>query len=77
MANKKSICRMHDDIMGFCSMIEDLDFKQSKMLRRRVMSLVKKIEKTTIKAKQSGQSMEDRLSEYYDSTTSLGFVRKK
>ena len=66
---------MHDDIACFCSEIEDLDFGQNKMLKRRVLALVKKITKTTQKAKQSGQSMENRLGEYYDSITSLGFKK--
>jgi len=77
MAKRKriTICQMHDDISFFCGMIEDLDFGENKMLKRRVLSLAKKIEKKTQKAKAAGQKMEDRLGEYFDSITSLGFSR--
>jgi len=77
MARKKRIpiCSMHDDIIRFCGQIEKLDFGDNKMLKRRVMALVKKIEEKTKKSKTAGQKMEDRLGEYFDSITSLGFSR--
>jgi len=77
MAKRKriTICETHDDIIRFCGMIQDLNFGENKMLKRRVLSLVKKIEKETRKAKEAGQSMENRLGEYFDSITSLGFSR--
>jgi len=72
---KKTICSMHDDITCFCGMIQEFDFGENKMLKRRVTALVKKIEKETKRAKIAGQSMENRLGEYFDSITSLGFSR--
>jgi|10_taG_2_1085330.scaffolds.fasta_scaffold54600_5 hypothetical protein len=77
MAKRKRIpiCSMHDDISRLCGHIEKLDFGDNKMLKRRVMALVKKIEAKTKKAKTAGQKMEDRLGEYFDSITSLGYSR--
>jgi len=76
MAKQKvTICSLHDDIACLCGNIEKLNFGDNKMLKRRVMSLAKKIEKKTKKAKTAGQKMEDRLGEYYDNITSLGFSR--
>ena len=72
---KKTICDMHQEIIQLCSEIESLKFDHVKQTKRQVLSRVKKIAKLTAQARISGQSMENRLSEYYDAVTSVGFKR--
>jgi len=68
---------MHNEIIQLCSDIEKLRFSHIKLTRRQVLSRIKKIEKLTLKAKLAGQSMEDRLAEYYEAIISVGFKRKR
>lgn len=70
------ICFKHDEIMSLCRELKNLDlFKVSG--RKKVIPLVNKIIKLTEQAKEDGQNMENRLHEYYDAISDLGFDRKK
>ena len=74
---QKNICDLHAEIMELCDEIERLEFKHAKLIKRQVIARTKKISKMTAKARLSGQSMENRLSEYYDAITGIGFKRTK
>lgn len=70
------ICFKHDEIMSLCNEIKDLNlFKVSG--RKKVIPLVNKIIKLTEQAKEDGQNMENRLQEYYNAISELGFEREK
>ena len=71
------ICDRHDSIKSWASDIEELaeDVETTK-IRRRLISLARRIQKEVTKAKESGQSMENRLMEYRQVIEGLGFKRK-
>lgn len=74
---KKTICDMHQEIIQLCSEILSLKFDHVRRTKRQVLSRVKKIAILTAKSRVAGQSMENRLNEYYDAITSVGFKREK
>jgi len=75
MKIKTTICSKHDDIYDLCTELQKLDFRKS--IKATVISISKKIQKIVNNAKEDGQKMEDRLSEYHDVICGLGFKRKK
>ena len=72
---KRLICTVHDEIYDFAEEIEELDFSDRNH-KRKLKSLAKRIKKDASEAKDYGQSMENRLSEYRDAIEELGFKRK-
>ena len=74
---RKLICDRHNDIISWAQDIKKLIENVEKAgLKRRINSLVTKIEKETEKALDSGQSMENRLAKYRSAIDDLGFKRK-
>jgi len=72
------ICDRHDSIKSWSDDIEaEADKIENTRLRRRIISLARKIQKEVVKAKDSGQSMENRLMEYSQAIEGLGFKRSK
>lgn len=76
MKKNDPICYKHDEIIKLCKEIKQLDLSKT-TARKKVDKLADKIITITEIAKDNGQSMEDRLSEYYDAITEIGFQRKK
>jgi hypothetical protein len=72
---KKVICSKHEAIMDLCEEILELDF--DKPFKNKLKTRVNKILKIAQLAKEDGQKMEDRLYEYYNGVTGMGFKRKK
>ena len=75
---RRKICSNHDDIMELVSEIEELIDKMNtsnKSIISKIKSRLRKIDKTTMYAKESGQSMENRLSDYRNRIEELGFKR--
>ena len=77
MARKQKvlICHKHDEIMSLCEEILEMDFDRA--FKRELIRKVKKILKLTESAKDDGQCMEDRLTEYRGAIEDIGFKRKK
>jgi len=73
---KSLICYVHDDIILLCDDLLSLNIKEKTKLKQ-LISRVNKIRKFTERAKEMGQKMEDRLNEYKDKISELGYVRKK
>ena len=76
---KRTICSVHDEIYDFAydieALIDDLDIL--KKHKTPILSKLKKIKSDAKEAKEYGQRMEDRMSEYRYAIEELGFVRKK
>ena len=72
------ICNRHDKIINLATQMERLDqrnFDNVQEVLDEVWSMAWDIRKEAEKAKESGQNMEDRLTEYRESMESLGFIR--
>ena len=69
------ICFKHDLAMRLCEEILEMDFDRP--FKTKLKAKVRKIIKVTEQAKYDGQCMEDRLQEYYDAITEIGFKRNK
>ena len=75
-----TICERHGRIESWAEDLEELASDRTvrlEALRKRVKELAKKIKTEVNIAADSGQSMENRLSEYKDAIEGIGFVRKK
>jgi len=71
MAKKRLICNIHDEIMEEVELFDDPDVPYR--LRRKV----KKILRLAEEAKERGQAMEYRMSDYRSGIEALGFIRFK
>ena len=74
-SNKKLICTVHAEISELGEELKKLDVSTPKGSRR-VKTIGKLIVKLAEQARKKGQSMEDRLVEYYNAVEELGFKRK-
>ena len=71
---KRKICFAHDEIIKLAS---DLQIELEGDVAKKIIQKLKKIEAVAEEAKEYGQSMEDRLSEYREAIEGLGFYRRK
>jgi len=77
---RRLICDDHDDILEAALDIEGVIAEENMSLitpQRKVLTLTRKIQKLVLRAKESGEFMERRLDDYYESISRLGFKRKK
>ena len=77
---RRKICKDHDDILDLIADIEDLiDILETskKSITNRIKRKLIKIYDLTLHAKDSGQSMENRLSQYRHRIEDLGFRRAR
>jgi len=75
MKKKVFICTLHDEIMEMAEELLRYEFESGQKTKGK--KLLKKIITKAEEAKYGGQEMEDRLVEYYEAITGLGFKRKK
>ena len=66
------ICSLHDDIAQLGS-----EILQKEGVSKEVKRMAEEIVELAGRAKERGQSMEDRLREYHSAITSIGFKRVK
>ena len=70
---KELICHLHQAIQEHAESLLDMDNPTKAAVRKHA----KKIIRLTEEALLAGQSMEDRLMEYYNGVISMGFERDK
>ena len=81
--SKEQICSLHDEIADYARQIwtisrnvqssEDIDYMSR--LSGEIESLADQIERSAYSAKERGQAMENRLSDYRNAIENLGFRR--
>jgi hypothetical protein len=77
--SRRNICDYHDDIIKTALEIEKIKENQYETVEEvlyEVQHLAWDIRSWAEEAKEAGQSMENRLSEYRDAIEGLGFERK-
>jgi len=76
---KRMICDVHDEIQELALDVEAAidDMIPLKKDKQPIIKLLRRIIADAKEAKEYGQSMEDRLSDYKSNIESLGFQRKK
>jgi len=76
MMIKEPICFKHDKIIELCVDILNEDYSK-KTCRTKIKKKINKIIRIAEKARDNGQSMEDRLQIYHDGIVDIGFKRVK
>ena len=69
------ICFKHQEIISLCQELLKMDY--SKPYLQKSKRILNKIIKLAEQAREDGQNMEDRLQEYYEGITEIGFSRSK
>ena len=79
LKKKRLICDVHDEIKELALDVESSidDLLSLKKDKKDLFKALRLIMKDADEAKQYGQDMEDRLSQYKSTVESLGFSRKK
>lgn len=75
MANKRKICFIHGDIADLCNIIDRLEFDNKNKDLKALKKNIAKIKQLVMRARNAGQSMENRLKVYSEGITSMGFKR--
>lgn len=70
------ICDVHSEIYYKCEDILNIDFRKRGFVTQ-LKHKLKEIQRLSEEARGMGQSMEDRLRDYHEGITDLGFKRVK
>ena len=74
--NTKTLCDVHEEIIAQCFLLQE-ELDPTHCCYQNLYNGLECISKLAGRAMDMGQSMEDRMSEYYNAICSLGFERKR